>query len=111
MLSPGCVSYHFSTRVAPRQPSSDRSPSMVKLPDAREMRIGSPASDDCATACAGATVARASTTTALRVNSTDLVVLYIFTIDRSYSLPRAPRLRSFGALSSVESPAGRERKS
>jgi hypothetical protein len=50
VLSPGLTSYHFSTRVAPRQRSSDKSPSTVIRADVRAMRIGSPDRPDCASA-------------------------------------------------------------
>src|SRR5262245_54269531 len=60
VLSPGLTSYHFSTRVAPRQPSSASSPSMVMAPGARAIRIVSPASADWA----ARGVAKPSTSTA-----------------------------------------------
>src|SRR5436309_10919431 len=113
MLSPGCVSYHLSMRVAPRQPSSDKSPSIVKRPVAREMRIGSPASGDCAAPCAGMPSVEPNTIAANHLDGTEVVVLYNFAIaDRPIAdrmcLPRAPRLRLARPLL-VESPAGRER--
>jgi len=50
VLSPGLVSYHLSTRVASRQPSSFSSPSMTIFPAARVIGMRSPDSAVCAAA-------------------------------------------------------------
>jgi len=66
VLSPGCVSYQVSIRVAPRQPSSLRFPSMTMGAGARARRIDGPLSADCAAAGAAADARRRSATTPAR---------------------------------------------
>src|ERR1051325_6728649 len=67
MLSPGLVSHHLSMRVADFQAGSERSPSTVMPPGAREMVIvGCPASAASA-ACSGRAMAAASAAMATSV--------------------------------------------